>query len=298
MNNRLFRTFEHDFIRFSDEYFENETNKQRIKENQTSKEELIEIALQDAITNIEASIQRVSKDEGLYEDFPRAIDLQITTVYCPNEKYLAKVVELFDVLTMPKNEKYLNYVMFFDPSLFWNNPRSHSNIVSLLITDSKYFDFQSPHYGNNKIISYNNRFTGILSYLFVNGYRNLYEKMIQDAFIIAKNYSFLVGKLIVSLYHFLKEYDGANFKIFADIVDNLKKEEKLFLISDTISNYLEYCSNSSDKEKIIEILKNAEDSKESIFATPGLIGKYINCFGIGFDYKKEYYGKSLLDLFE
>ena len=296
--NKLLEAFDFDFILFSDAYFENKNNADKISQYQTTKEELIKLQLSESIKCIKTSKKHILKDLGTYQDFPHAIDLQITTVYCPDEKYLTNVVELFELLMEPTNKKYLDYIILFDPEHFWDNPRSHSRIVSILATDNKYFVCDSESNGNRKIIDSNVRFTGILPFLFENRYDNLYERMIKVVFKIAKDYSLYVGKMILSLYNFLMLKDEKNWKLFDDIFKNIIKNQLDFLSGNKNLEYSKLYFYRSDITEFNSAKESLMEKRLCFFTAPEAVGKYGRWFGNGFEFKEEYANCSIVQLLE
>ena len=296
--NKLTEAFGFDFILFSDEYFEDENNVCKIAQYQTTKEELIKLQLSEAIKNIKTSKRRIFKDLGTYQDFPHAIDLQITTVYCPDEKYLTNAVELFELLTEPNNKKYLDYIILYDPEIFWDNPRSHSRIVSILASDNKYFVCDSDSNGNRKIIDSDSRFTGILPFLLNNRYNNLYERMIKVVFKIAEDYSLYVGKMILSLYNFLLLNDENNWKLFDSIFKNIVKDQLKLLSGEQNLEYSKLYFRDSDITKFNSTKELLMENGLCFFTAPEAVGKYGRWFGNGFEFKKEYANCSIAQLLE
>lgn len=291
---KLLEAFEFDYVRFSDSYFENEENIKKILDNGTTKEELIKQGLIEAIEDVNTSKQRVLENDGVYQDFPHAIDLQITTVYCPDNAYLTNLVELFELLAEPSKKEYLDYVILYDSARFWDNPRLHSRIIAILATDNKYFVNKCDSNGNRKIINSKDRFTGIIPYLFFNGYQNLYKRMIKIAFKVARDYSFFAGKMILSLHNFLKAYDNSNYGLFCGILGDIKSNQKQFLSCDEMLQYSRLYFNIND---IIEFKKKSKN-EPNLFAANEAIGKYGTWFGNGFGFKEEYKKCSFIDLLE
>lgn len=294
---KLLKAFEFDCIRFSDSYFENENNIKKILDNGTTKTDLIKYGLAEAIKNINTSKERVLENDGVYEDFPCAIDLQITTVYCPDKKYLTNVVELFELLAEPTNKEYLDYVILYDTGRFWGNSKSHSRIVSILAADNKYFVCDSDSNGNRKILDPESRFTGVVPYLFNNGYRSLYERMIKVVFKIAKDYSFYVGKMILSLYNFLKLNDATNFELFNSIYKNIVKDQLDFLSKDA-SIYSKLYFQIQDIVKFNNTVETIKKKGLCLFTVNDAISEYGSWFGNGFEFKKEYANYSFAELLE
>jgi hypothetical protein len=121
--------------------------------------------------------------------------------------------------------------------------------------------------------------------------------MIKVVFKIAKDYSFYAGKMILSLYNFLKLNDATNFELFSSIYENIVKDQLDFLSKDA-SIYSRLYFQIQDIVKFNNTVETLKKKELCLFTVNDAISEYGSWFGNGFEFKKEYANSSITELLE
>lgn len=256
--NKLLRTFEDDFIDFSDEYFKNSENLEKIAKNKTSIEELVELQRKYFMSFwFKKPISTINKKEKPYDTFSLDITCAITGTYDPDDAYLRKIIDLLEQLAKGSNKKYLVSAFSCDPADTYG-ASAHSNILAALVVDNKYFFTWNPVHGDKFILSSDKRFSGLIPFLYYNNHQELYERAFQFCRLVMKTFSYKSGRMVLALLNFLKENDSERYNVFKKDFDTIKRQD------------------------------------ESAWNRPLLYGDYGN----GFEIKKEYWDIPFMDTIE
>lgn len=223
---KLLMAFEDDFISFSDEYFEEPSNQAKIAKFKTSKEELVNIQRKYFLSFWFSSLLEIIKEKKRPNDtFPLDVDCAIHAVYNPDNNYLAKIVNLLELLSRKENFNYFEYAFTYDPADLYG-ASAHCKILSSLAVDNKYLFTWNPVKGDKFILRSDKRFSGLLPFLFYNNYQELYERVFQFCLLVMKTFSYRSGKMVLAILNFLKENDITKYEIFKKEFDSVRKTDK------------------------------------------------------------------------
>ena len=210
MNKKQLEEFEFDIVSIDEAFFN--SNTERMASFGVTKQDLIDENRKCYTESLDEEIKRLNNKGEMKFSYPVGIYV-LTFIYDPTEDYLNKLVGFLESLTKEENNAYLEKAFIYDCSDYCGGG-VHTKTQCMFAIDLKYLEeYFFNELDTKKIINTANRFTGLVPYLFDNGYEELYKRTINICKYLINRFGIQVGQMTFSLLNFLKQKDKDNYQI-------------------------------------------------------------------------------------
>lgn len=209
MNKRQERAFRDDLFELGEEYFKKHAKK--MAKYEVTEQDIIEFGRSENLKYLEKT-----KDNIFVEKDKAQFALSISSCllcFDPGTEYLNKLIELLELIVTDEYFEYLDAAITFQINDMCGGG-IHTQTQNFIAADMKYLTDNLGFPNDNRwTVTEYQRFTGLVPYLFRNGYIEQYQRMIKYCLFLMERFDMKVGQMIFSLLNFLKKNDKENYEV-------------------------------------------------------------------------------------